>query len=61
MLQGAVDELTVVGLAVSSAVGAAALGAKAACLDLPIDYPANVTEMEHFTLRGAPKDQKEQT
>lgn len=60
VLQGAVDELTVVGLAVSSAVGAAVLGAKAACLNLPIDYQGNVTVMEHFTLTGTPRDQEKQ-
>lgn len=65
MLQGAIDELTVVGLAVSSAVGAAVLGAKAASLHLPIDYRANVTVIEHFILsnsgqKGTSSDQKEE-
>lgn len=50
MLQQTIDELTVVGLEVSSAVGAAVLGAKAASLDLPVDYHANVRVLEHFTL-----------
>lgn len=50
MLRGTVDELTVVRLAVSSAVGGAVLGAKAACLNLPVDYHANTTLLEHCTL-----------
>ena len=41
-----VDELTVVTLQVSSAVGAAVLGAKAASLTLPIDYQANTKLLE---------------
>lgn len=46
------DELTVVTLQVSSAVGAAVLGAKAASLTLPIDYQANTKLLEQCRLKA---------
>ena len=58
-LREAVKEVTVVTLAVSSAVGAAVLGAKAACLNLPIDYQTNTTVLEHCTLHTAEQEDGE--
>ena len=48
MVQGAVEELTVVKLSVSSGVGGAVLGARIASCDLPMDYQANTTLLEHY-------------
>lgn len=49
VVRGAVEELTVVKLSVTSAVGGAVIGAKVASFDLPMDYQANTTLLEHYT------------
>ena len=56
VLHKAVDELTVVKLTVSSAVGGAVLGARAAGFDLPIDYHGNTTLLEHYKLHNSNQD-----
>ena len=54
-----VDELTVVTLQVSSAVGAAVLGAKAASLSLPVDYQANTKLLEQCKVTGRREEEEE--
>ena len=45
-------EFTIVTLRVSSAIGAVALGTKAAGLSLPLDFAANTTVLFHYKPTG---------
>ena len=55
-----IDEITIVTLKVSSAVGAAVLGAKAASLSLPVDYRANTELLEQYSFGRQSKGEGEE-
>ena len=59
-LEGAIDQITIVTLKVSSAVGAAVLGAKAASLSLPVDYRGNTELLEQYSFGRQSKGEEEE-